>query len=320
MPTDTRSIFSSPDSPVPPSPVTATRSPSTSGPDGGRRFIKKAMAVPMLGREEEQELARRWRDDRDEESLHKLTAAHMRLVISMAGKYRRFGLPFDDLVQEGNIGLMKAAERFEPERDLRFSTYVSWWIRSCIQDYVLRNWSIVRTGTTSAQKSLFFNLRRLRTRIGDLGSGRLPPEARAEIARELGVREQDVDTMSDRLAAGDRSLNAPTPNSENETSEWQDLLQDEAELPEETVMARNDSEVRKAWLNDAMQALDERESFIIRERRLQERGVTLEALGTRLGISKERVRQIEVAAFSKLRNALESRVGDPYDAELIPAE
>lgn len=303
---------------MPPMPPTTPRPRRSGSADGDQRFMKAAMAIPLLSREEEQEYARLWREEQDEVALHKLTAPHVRLVIAVAAKYRRYGLPFEDLIQEGNIGLMKAAERFEPEREIRFSTYVSWWIRSCIQDYVLRNWSIVRTGTTSAQKSLFFNLRRLRAQIGDTGSGMLSPDNRAEIARTLGVREPDVDRMAARLSASDRSLNAPA--GEGEQSEWQDLLPDESAQPEEDVMNRTDTERRKAWLHDAMVSLNDRERMIIQERRLSDVGSTLEALGDRLGISKERVRQIEAGAFKKLREALVSGIGDPYEMELIPAE
>lgn len=291
---------------------------SSSDTDAGQqRFVKAAMAEDLLSREEEIDLALRWRDHRDERAMHKLTKAHMRLVIAVAAKYRRYGLPFSDLIQEGNIGLMKAVERFEPEREVRFSTYVTWWIRSCIQDYVLRNWSIVRTGTTSAQKSLFFNLRRLRAQIGDVDGAGLTPENRTWIATELRVREEDVASMANRLSAADRSLNAPV--GDDEQSQWQDFLVDESMAPEEAVMESTDSERRKVWLGDAISKLSEREQFIIRERRLQEDGSTLESLGKVLGISKERVRQIESAAMQKLKSALVTRLGDPYEIELIPA-
>ncbi|WP_297731250.1 RNA polymerase factor sigma-32 [uncultured Maricaulis sp.] len=292
--------------------------PSAARDAGEQRFVKSAMARPLLSREDESELARRWRDDRDEAALHELTEAHMRLVIAVAAKFKRYGLPFSDLIQEGNIGLMKAAERFEPERDVRFSTYVTWWIRSCIQDYVLRNWSIVRTGTTSAQKSLFFNLRRMRARIGDLEGSSISPENREQIARDLRVRESDVDTMVMRLGASDRSLNAPVGDEEN--SQWQDFLVDENAAPEVEVMESTDSAKRSAWLGQAIEGLNPREQFIIRERRLSEEGSTLETLGQTLGISKERVRQIESAALTKLRAHLCKVVGDPVEAGLIPSQ
>jgi RNA polymerase sigma-32 factor len=285
--------------------------------DADRSFLKRAMDAPLLDREEELDLARRWRDEEDERALHKLTTAYMRLVIAVAAKFRRYGLPFSDLIQEGNIGLMKAAARFEPERDVRFSTYATWWIRSCIQDYVLRNWSIVRTGTTSAQKTLFFNLRRLRAQIGDVGPGGLSPEDRSQVAKTLRVGEHDVDAMAARLSASDRSLNAPY--GEEGDGEWMDLLADERPAPESVVMDDHDGARRSEWLTDAIGTLSEREQLIIRERRLRDDGVTLETLGVRLGISKERVRQIEHAALTKLKKVLTDRVGDPQAVGLIPA-
>jgi len=222
-----------------------------------------------------------------------------------------------DLVQEGNVGLMLAAARFEPERELRFSTYATWWIRSCVQDYILRNWSIVRTGTTAAQKSLFFNLRRLRALLRDPTDGGLSPESRAYVATALRVDEGEVDRMASRLSAADRSLNAPI--GEAGDSEWQDLLPDPGMLPEEETMIDRDRATRKMWLAEALADLTEREMIIIRERRLVEEGVTLETLGRKLGVSKERVRQIEHQALRKLKSALTRIVGDPEEAGLIPS-
>ena len=285
--------------------------------DPDRRFLKRAMDAPLLEREEELGLATAWREKGDERALHKLTTAYMRLVVAVAAKFRHYGLPFPDLVSEGNIGLMQAAARFEPERGVRFSTYASWWIRSSIQDYVLRNWSIVRTGTTAAQKSLFFNLRRLRALIKDVGSGALTPENRAYVAQALRVGEDDVDQMAARLAAVDRSLNAPF--TEDGDGEWQDLLADERPDPEANAMDKRDTSKRSQWLGDAMERLTDREQLIIRERRLREDSVTLEKLGVRLGISKERVRQIEHQALNKLKKALTETVGDPDEAGLIPS-
>ena len=283
---------------------------------GEQGFVKSAMAQPLLEREEEQDLARRWREDRDETALHKLTETHIRLVVALAARYKRYGLAFSDLIQEGNIGLMKAADRFEPSRDVRFATYASWWIRSTIQDYVLRNWSIVRTGTTSAQKSLFFNLRRLRARIGDVDGAPLNADNRRFIAEELNVRETDVDRMAARLSAVDRSLNAPV--GEEGDMQWQDMLVDENSAPEDEVMQRHDSERRQAWLGLAIDTLNPRERLIIEQRRLSEDSTTLEQLGDQLGISKERVRQIESVALTKLRKALTETVGDPVEAGLVP--
>jgi len=282
-----------------------------------RRFVKQAMTAPLLDRDHELDLAGRWRDHRDEAALHELTIAYMRLVISMAARFRNYGLPMSDLVQEGNVGLMMAAARFEPEREVRFSTYAAWWIRSCIQDFILRNWSIVRTGTTAAQKSLFFNLRRLRALLGDSGDQHMSPENRAYVAKALAVHETDVDHMASRLAAADRSLNAPI--SEAGDAEWQDLLPDETELPEDGAMSERDRSRRLSWLHEALEDLTERELVIIRERRLVDDGVTLETLGRKLGVSKERVRQIEHQAMRKLRSSLTRIVGDPELSGLIPS-
>ncbi len=283
--------------------------------DPDRAFLRNAMSEPLLEREEEQVLAIRWRDDGDEKALHALTRAYMRLVIAIASKFRKYGLPFSDLVQEGNAGLMQAAARFEPEREVRFSTYAAWWIRSAIQDYVLRNWSIVRTGTTSSHKTLFFNLRRVRAMINDINGSGISPENRAKTAKALRVPEKDVEAMASRLAAPDRSLNAPF--TEEGDGEWQDLLEDDRPAPEETVMQSHDAEKRGQWLHEAMDSLTGREKLIISERKLGEEIVTLEALGERLGISKERVRQIEHQALTKLKKSLTCRFGDPEEAGLI---
>jgi RNA polymerase sigma-32 factor len=281
-----------------------------------RRFVRTAMKVALLDPVHEANLARRWRDQNDEVALHELTTAYMRLVIAMASKFRHYGLPMADLVSEGNVGLMQAAARFEPEREVRFSTYASWWIRSSIQDYVLRNWSIVRTGTTSAQKSLFFNLRRLRARIADTGDGIMTPENREWVATHLGVPVRDVEAMASRLSGSDRSLNAPL--SIDGDGEWQDMIADESAIPEQFVMNERDSAKRRTWIAEALKTLNPREMHIITQRRLAEESKTLEALGEELGVSKERVRQIEHQALTKLRKALERIVGDPERAGLLP--
>lgn len=270
------------------------------------QFIRSAMREPLLEREVEYDYAQRWRDDGDEEALHKLVRAYTRLVISLAGKFRNYGLPMGDLVQEGNVGLMQAAARFEPSRGVRFSTYASWWIRSAMQDYILRNWSIVRTGTTAAQKALFFNLRRLRARINEDIGGQLSQEGREFIATELKVPMADVESMEVRLGASDKSLNAPV--AEEGDGNWQDFLADVRPNPEEIVTGLRDSDTRSRWLNDALVQLSDREQRIIRERRLRDEGATLEQLGKALGVSKERVRQLEQRALEKLRNHIERRI------------
>jgi len=269
-----------------------------------RHLIQAAMAAPYLQREEEYDLAVRWKEHQDQEALHKITSAHMRLVISMASKFRHFGLAMSDLIQEGHVGLLEAAARFEPEREVRFSTYATWWIRASIQDYILRNWSIVRGGTSSAQKALFFNLRRLRARLSQGSESLSGTEMYREIATALKVSESDVALMDSRLSGPDSSLNAPLMEDESGSADRQDFLVSNDPLPDEMVSATIDDERRVVWLRSALGVLSERELKIIRERRLQDDGATLEALGSKLGISKERVRQIETRALEKLRTAL----------------
>ena len=270
-----------------------------------RDFVRAAMRAPYLERDEEHELAVRWREERDQAALDRLTSAHMRLVIAIAARFRNFGLPMGDLIQEGHVGLLEAAARFEPDREVRFSTYATWWIRASIQDYILRNWSIVRGGTSSSQKSLFFNLRRLRARLAQSSDQRPRRAIFAEIANALGVSVGDVEVMDSRLSAPDTSLNAPLHEAdESNTSNRQDFLVDDAPLPDETVGDEVDRERRTIWLRSALTVLNERELRIVRERRLRDEGATLEQLGESLGISKERVRQIENRALEKLREAL----------------
>ncbi|MEM1377338.1 MAG: RNA polymerase factor sigma-32 [Pseudomonadota bacterium] len=269
-----------------------------------REMIRMAMNAPYLEREEEHELAVAWKDKQDQNALHKITTAHMRLVISMASKFRNFGLPMSDLVQEGYVGLLEAAARFEPEREVRFSTYATWWIRASMQDYILRNWSIVRGGTSSAQKALFFNLRRLRAKLAKTGESTNQPAVYREISEALGVSEKDVALMDSRLSGPDSSLSAPVGDDENSGATRQDFLVDDRPLQDELVEETIDTERRSDWLSGAMIVLNEREMKIIRQRRLSENGATLESLGVELGISKERVRQIENRALEKLKAAL----------------
>ena len=275
------------------------------------KFIKASMQEALLSRETEYDLAKRWRDNQDEAALHGLVRAYTRLVISIASRFRNYGLPMGDLVQEGNVGLLQAAERFEPDRGVRFSTYASWWIRSAMQDFILRNWSIVRTGTTAAQKSLFFNLRRLRAQIDDIGGEQLSEESRKFIANELKVNVHEVEAMEIRLNGGDQSLNA-TVSDESEDS-WQDFLADQRPNSEETVVSVQDGRTRARWLVEALRELPQREQTIIRKRRLTENGATLEELGRVLGVSKERVRQLEHRALTKLRKSISQRIEEPGD-------
>ena len=274
-------------------------------------YIKTSMKEPLLERDNEFELARLWREENDEIALHTLVRSYMRLVVSTAGRFRNYGLPMGDLVQEGNVGLMQAAARFDPLREVRFSTYATWWIRSAMQDYVLRNWSIVRTGTTAAQKSLFFNLRRLRARIEDSTGSRLGDEGRESIATQLKVNISEVESMETRLGAHDQSLNAPL--TETSEDDWQDFLPDERPNPEDVAIGMRDGETRSRWLAEALGELSPREQIIIRQRRLTDEGATLEELGRELGVSKERVRQLESRALGKLRDSIGRRVENPQD-------
>jgi RNA polymerase sigma-32 factor len=295
------------------------KSPSFDAESANRAFIRKVMKAPLLSADYEHDLARRWREQGDEAALHELVGAYFRLVVATAARFRSYGLPLSDLIQEGNIGLMQAAARFEPARQVRFSTYAGWWVRAAIQDFILRNWSIVRTGTTAAQKTLFFNLRRLRARIAADPEGRLSPAERRQVAHALRVPLAEVEAMEGRLAAGDRSLNATI--AEGGEAAWQDLLADERPDPEQAVLALRDGATRARWLHQAMAGLTPRERTIIEERRLADEAVTLEVLGRELGISKERVRQLEERAMKKLREALLAAAGndDPEATGLIPA-
>ena len=273
------------------------------------RFSNRAMRAEMLDAETELALAYAWRDNGDEAALHRLIQAYMRLAISMAAKYRRYGAPMNDLIQEASLGLMKAASKFDPDRGVRFSTYAVWWIKASIQDHVMRNWSIVRTGSTSAQKSLFFNLARVRARLereAEASGETLDAhQLRQRIATEIGVSVGDVDTMAGRLAGGDLSLNA-TQGSEDEGREWIEVLEDDSAPASEQVEEAHDTAHLRGWLAEALSALNARERLIVTERRLRDAPRTLESLGTELGLSKERVRQLEVAAFDKLRKRLQS--------------
>lgn len=267
-------------------------------------MIRSAMSAPYLERDEERALAVRWKEQKDQEALHKITSAHMRLVISMAGRFRKYKLPMNDLIQEGYVGLLEAAARFEPDREVRFSTYASWWIRASMQDYILRNWSIVRGGTSSAQKALFFNLRRLRSKLAQEDQAMSKAQIYKAISAELGVSSRDVEFMDSRLSGPDSSLSASMNGDEAGSSQKIDFLIDDNPLQDEIVESVIDMERRVSWLHVALDALNERELHIIRERRLEDDGITLEALGQKLGISKERVRQIESRAIEKLKIAL----------------
>ncbi|MSU92285.1 RNA polymerase factor sigma-32 [Rhodobacteraceae bacterium 2CG4] len=277
---------------------------------GIRTVTRQAMAAEMLDAGTELELARAWREHGDEQALHRLVNAYMRLAISMAGKYRRYGAPMPDLVQEAGVGLMKAAEKFDPDRGVRFSTYAVWWIKASIQDYVMRNWSLVRTGSTSSQKALFFNLRRVRAKFEREAGGEHidTEELRQKIAIEVGVPLRDVEMMDARLSGSDFSLNAQQAGEDGR--EWVETLEDDGPQADQTVERERDLARARDWLNDAMGALNDRERMIIKERKLRDDPRTLESLGSELGLSKERIRQLEVQALKKMRRRLESQTGN----------
>ena len=276
----------------------------------GPNVSRQAMRAELLDAETEVRLARAWRDRRDERALHRLITAYMRLAISMAARFRRYGAPMNDLIQEASLGLMKAAEKFDPDRGVRFSTYAVWWIKAGIQDYVMRNWSMVRTGSTSSQKTLFFNLRRVQAKLEREASQRGAVldqhQLRHLVAAEVGVPVADVEMMEGRLSGSDYSLNA-TQAFDEDGREWIDVLEDEAPQAAEAVEGAHDGERLRGWLVAAMQGLNPRERYIVAERKLKGEGRTLESLGDELGLSKERVRQLEAAAFAKMRRSLEAR-------------
>ncbi|MCB1341868.1 MAG: RNA polymerase factor sigma-32 [Pseudooceanicola sp.] len=274
-----------------------------------RRMSRRAMKAEILDAETELALAYAWRDRRDEAALHRLITAYMRLAISMASKFRRYGAPMNDLIQEAGLGLMKAADKFDPDRGVRFSTYAVWWIKASIQDFVMRNWSMVRTGSTSAQKSLFFNMRRVMARLEREAEARGEvldaPQLLSAIAAEVGVPLSDVEMMYGRLAGGDFSLNA-VQSADEDGREWIDVLEDDAAQAAEVVADRHDQSQLRDWLIEALRDLSARERLIVRERKLREEPRTLESLGEELGLSKERVRQLEAGAFAKMRKSLTS--------------
>jgi RNA polymerase sigma-32 factor len=270
---------------------------------------RTAMRAELLDAETELRLAYAWRDRRDEASLHRLVTAYMRLAISMASKFRRYGAPMNDLIQEASLGLMKAADKFDPDRGVRFSTYAVWWIKASIQDYVMRNWSLVRTGSTSSQKALFFNLRRVQARLereAESSGERLDAhQLRQLVASQIGVPLADVEMMEGRLSGSDFSLNA-TQSAGEEGREWIEALEDDGPQAAERVEDRHDRAALRDWLAGAMEALSSRERLIVVERKLRDDPRTLESLGRELGLSKERVRQLEAAAFGKMRRWLEN--------------
>ena len=297
--------------------MASTSLPAVISPEGSlSRYLTEIRKFPMLEQEQEYMLAKRWVEHEDTEAAHTLVTSHLRLVAKIAMGYRGYGLPLGELISEGNVGMMQAVKRFDPEKGFRLATYAMWWIRAAIQEYVLRSWSLVKMGTTAAQKKLFFNLRKIKGQIEAIDEGDLKPDQVAEIARRLNVSEDEVVNMNRRLTAPDSSLNAPLRD--DSESEWQDMLVSE-DMSQETQLAEHDEmDVRRELLADAMEVLNDREKHILTERRLKDEPSTLEDLSQIYDISRERVRQIEVRAFEKLqkamKNGLKQRQIDAEDA------
>lgn len=274
-------------------------------PDPERQFLGQIMNWSMLSESEERDLARRWRDHKDEKARHALVTAYMKLVVATAARFRRYQLPQADMIQEGSIGLLHAANKFDPERETRFSTYASLWVKASIQNYILQNWSIVRSGTSSGQKALFFNLRWMRAKLDRVyaGAGSLSQSDRDTIARRLKVSAEDVSAMATRISGSDLSLNGGLTEDDGSDT-FQDLLVDPAPSPEQNAIEKLDSEARHAWLMEAIQQLDPREKVIISERMLNENRLTFDELGEKFGVTKERVRQLEARALRKLQHLM----------------
>mgnify|MGYP002620190852 FL=1 len=276
-----------------------------SGEGGLSRYLEEIRRFPMLQPQEEYMLAKRYQEHDDTAAAHKLVTSHLRLVAKIAMGYRGYGLPIGEVISEGNVGLMQAVKKFEPERGFRLATYAMWWIKASIQEYILRSWSLVKMGTTANQKRLFFNLRKVKGKIQALDEGDLKPEQIAEIATRLNVSEAEVVSMNRRLS-GDASLNAPIRASEGESGEWQDWLVDDSQSQEQTLIEQDELENRRSMLSEAISVLNERERRIFEARRLSEDPMTLEDLSSEFGISRERVRQIEVRAFEKVQDAVKA--------------
>ncbi len=275
-------------------------------PEGGlSRYLSEIRKFPMLEKDEEYMLAKRWKEHEDADAAHQLVTSHLRLVAKIAMGYRGYGLPMGEVISEGNVGLMQAVKRFEPEKGFRLATYAMWWIRASIQEYILRSWSLVKIGTTAAQKKLFFNLRKIKGQISALEEGDLKPDQVEKIAHRLGVTEDEVTMMNRRMSGGDTSLNAPM-RADGEGAEWQDWLVDESETQEEELAQREELDERRELLSIALEELNERERHIFVQRRLTDPAVTLEDLSKEYDISRERVRQIEVRSFEKVQKAMKA--------------
>jgi RNA polymerase sigma-32 factor len=287
-----------------------TRLPAPSPEQGLNRYLQEIRKFPMLEPEQEYMLAKAWTDRQDTEAAHQLVTSHLRLAAKIAMGYRGYGLPQAEVISEANVGLMQAVKRFDPERGFRLSTYAMWWIRASIQEYILRSWSLVKLGTTSAQKKLFFNLRKAKSRIGALEEGDLRPEHVAKIAHDLNVTTDEVISMNRRLSGGDASLNATVGSDDDSSTQWQDWLEDEKADQASDYEAADELAVRSEMLTDAMSVLNDREKDILAQRRLREDPVTLEDLSGQYGVSRERIRQIEVRAFEKLQKRMRELAKD----------
>jgi len=282
-----------------------TNLPAPSPEQGLNRYLQEIRKFPLLEPEEEYMLAKAWVDHQDAEAAQKLVTSHLRLAAKIAMGYRGYGLPQAEVISEANVGLMQAVKRFDPEKGFRLATYAMWWIRASIQEYILRSWSLVKMGTTSAQKKLFFNLRKAKSKLGALEEGDLRPENVAQIAHDLNVTEQEVIDMNRRLSSGDASLNATVGSGDGEsTAQWQDWLEDEDANQAEAFAEADELSARREMLIAAMDVLNDREKDILMERRLRDDPMTLEDLSTRYEVSRERIRQIEVRAFEKLQNRI----------------
>ena len=283
--------------------------PAPSPEQGLNRYLQEIRKFPLLEPEEEYMLAKRWVDHEDSSAAHKLVTSHLRLAAKIAMGYRGYGLPQAEVISEANVGLMQAVKRFDPEKGFRLATYAMWWIRASIQEYILRSWSLVKLGTTSAQKKLFFNLRKAKARIGALEEGDLHPDNVAKIAHDLNVTEDEVISMNRRMSGGDASLNATISADGDSTMQWQDWLEDEDADQAGDYEARDELETRREMLVQAMDVLNEREKDILTQRRLSDQAVTLETLSEQYGVSRERIRQIEVRAFEKLQKKMQELAG-----------
>ena len=298
--------------------MSSSNVPTLTAESGLSRYLSEIRRFPMLTHDEEYMLAKSWREHDDSEAAHKLVTSHLRLVAKIAMGFRGYGLPVSELISEGNVGMMQAVKRFDPERGFRLATYAMWWIRAAIQEYVLHSWSLVKMGTTAAQKKLFFNLRKIKGQLQAIDEGDLSPETVKEISRRLNVPEAEVISMNRRMAAPDNSLNAPLRIDGD--GEWMDWLVDPSES-QETMVAKNEELTqRRAMLAESMADLNQRERYIFRERRLKEDRLTLEKLSQRYGISRERVRQIEVRAFEKVQASMRAQAAELAKIDAYPAE